>query len=98
MKMTFDITNVQACDVRTCAYNVEENCQAQAITIGEGIHAACDTFFASDRHTHGASHPAGVGACKVTVCRHNSDLECSAETIRVGFHDNRADCMTFAPR
>jgi hypothetical protein len=98
MRITLDIPNVQACEVLSCAYNVGESCHARAITVGEGIHAACDTYFASDRHTRDTSGTAGVGACKVTGCRYNADLECSADGIRVGFHDNHADCVTFAPR
>jgi hypothetical protein len=95
MKFMLEIPTVQVCDARSCAYNVEQSCHARAITIGEGIHAACDTFFSSERHARDTSHTAGVGACKVTGCRYNSDLECSAETIRVS---NHADCATFAPR
>ncbi len=99
MKITFDIPNVQVCEVTSCAYNNGgQSCHARAITIGEGIHAACDTFFASDHHARDTSYQAGVGACKVTGCRHNADFECSAEMIRVGVHDTHADCLTFAPR
>lgn len=98
MKMMLDIPNVQVCDVLSCAYNVEQSCHARAITVGGGIHAACDTFFVADGHTRDTSHTAGVGACKVTVCRYNADLECSAEAIRVSVHDNHADCVTFSPR
>ena len=98
MKITLEMPDVQACDASSCAYNVEQSCHARAITIGEGIHAACDTFFASDRHAPNTSSRAGVGACKVTGCLHNSDLECSAAAIRVARHDGHADCMTFAPR
>ena len=68
MKITFDIPNVQVCEVKSCAYNNGgQTCHARAITIGDGIHAACDTFFVSDRHTRNTSDMAGVGACKVTV-------------------------------
>jgi hypothetical protein len=98
MKITFDIPNVQGCEVTSCAYNAKQSCHARAITIGEGIHAACDTFFVSDRHARTNSTTAGVGACKVTGCRYNSDFECSAETIRVGLHDTHADCLTFVSR
>jgi hypothetical protein len=98
MKDTLEMSNVQSCDVRACAYNVDEACHARAITVGDGLHAACDTFFFSNLHTRNTSHQAVVGACKVTACRHNSDLECSAETIHVGMHDKHADCMTFTPR
>ena len=71
---------------------------AGQITVGDGLHAACDTFFFSNLHARNTSHEAGVGACKVTACRYNSDLECSAEAILVGIHDRHADCMTFTPR
>ena len=99
MKITLEMPNVQACDVRACAYNVDETCHARAITVGDGVHAACDTFFFSNLHTRSnTAHKAGVGACKVTACRYNSDLECSAEAIRVGIHDSHADCMTFTTR
>ena len=98
MRITLEMADVRACDVRSCAYNVAQSCRARAITIGDGLHAACDTFFASDRHARDNARTAGVGACKVTSCRYNSDLECSADAIRVGAHDNHADCMTFAPR
>jgi hypothetical protein len=98
MRITVELPNVQACEAITCAYNVSHSCHARAITVGEGIHAACDTFFVADRHARDTSHAAGVGACKVTSCRYNSDLECGAETIRVGFHERHADCETYAPR
>jgi hypothetical protein len=98
MKITLDIPAVQVCDATSCAYNVEHNCHAVAITVGDGIHAACDTFFASDHHARDRSGPAGVGACKVTGCRYNSDLECSAGAIHVNVHANHADCGTYAPR
>jgi len=98
MKITLEIPAVQACDATPCAYNAEGNCRAVAITVGDGIHAACDTFFASDQHARNVSHAAGVGACKVTGCRYNSDLECSAGAIHVNVHANHADCATFMPR
>jgi hypothetical protein len=98
MKLTLEIPAVQACDATSCAYNVGDNCHALAITIGGGIHPACDTFFASDHHARDISHTAGVGACKVSGCLYNSDLECSAGAIRVNVHANHADCVTFTPR
>jgi hypothetical protein len=98
VKIPLEIPDVQTCEVTSCAYNVAQSCHARAITVGDGIHAACDTYFISDRHTSEGSPTAGVGACKVTACRYNSDLECSAERIRVGVHENHADCLTFTPR
>jgi hypothetical protein len=98
MKITVEMPDIQACNVASCAYNLDLSCHARAITVGEGIHAACDTFFVSPAHTHDASHVAGVGACKVTGCRHNADFECAAHSISVAMHEDHADCMTFAPR
>lgn len=98
MHITVEMPGVQACDATSCAYNVNQNCSARAITIGEGLHAACDTFFVAPRHANGNAHHAGVGACKVSGCRHNADFECSAEAIHVGVHGSHADCTTYAPR
>ena len=97
MKMTLEMPNVEACEVTSCAYNVDQLCRARAITVGHGIHAACDTFFVAQPHTRSDQH-AGVGACKVAACRHNHDYECAAAAIRVGLHQDHADCLTFATR
>lgn len=97
MKVMLEMPNVEACEVTSCAYNVEESCRARAITVGHGIHAACDTFFIASPHAS-AQQQAGVGACKVSACRYNADYECAAPAIRVGLHENHADCTTFARR
>jgi hypothetical protein len=98
MRVTLEMSDVRGCEVQSCAYNVEQQCHARAITVGDGIHPACDTFFAANVHARDTSHTAGVGACKVVGCRHNSDLACAADHIDVAFHGSHADCMTFAPR
>jgi hypothetical protein len=98
MKVTVEMSDVRACDASSCAYNVEEHCHAQAITIGDGVHPACDTFFVSASHVRETGRDAGVGACKISGCRYNEDLECAADAIHVAMHDSHADCMTFAPR
>jgi len=98
MKITLEIPAVQECEATSCAYNVAHNCHAVAITVGGGVHAACDTFFTSDQHVRDGSQTAGVGACKMTDCRYNADLECSASAIRVDVHATHADCGTFTPR
>lgn len=90
--------NIAACDVTNCAYNTDGNCHARAITVGDGAHAACDTYFPSSGHTRQALRIAGVGACKVTGCAHNADFECQAPAIRVGHHQQHADCMTYEER
>jgi hypothetical protein len=99
MKKALEMAAVAECAVRDCAYNVTGDCRARAITIGDGIHPACDTFV---RTAGGPSDetipPGGVGACKVSGCRHNRGLECHAASIRVGFHGDHPDCMTFAAR
>lgn len=98
MKLTIVMPDVRACSVTECAYNGEGDCHARAITVGDGIHPACDTFCPSDTHVGAPSHPAGVGACKVSACVHNRDLECEAEAIQVDHHNAHADCITFEQR
>jgi hypothetical protein len=97
MKLTLDLSEVGECMVTECAYNVEANCHARAITVGSGIHPACDTFLPRGDHVRDAQQAAGVGACKVAGCRYNEDLECTAGEIHVGHHGDHADCATFSP-
>lgn len=97
MKVTVELPVVSACDAKQCAYNVAAGCHARAITIGDGAHAACDTFFPAKQHTSFHQIRAGVGACTMSACMYNSDYECSADAIRVGVHADHADCLTFAP-
>jgi len=95
------MANVSACDASSCAYNVDLNCHARAITVGAGVHPACDTYIPRARRPDAAADSgpsAGVGACKVTRCRHNQNLECEAPEIRVEPHEKHADCVTFALR
>lgn len=95
MKATIEMPDVTECEAAGCAYNVERRCHARAITIGDGVHPACDTFLPNDQHVRGETPLAGVGACKVDACRHNTDFECQAESIRVRRHEQHADCATF---
>lgn len=97
MKLTVDMPVVTECAARECGYNTGGHCHAHAITVGDGIHPACDTFLRSREH-HAGRDPAGVGACKVEACQHNRNLECHAGAIRVGHHGNHADCLTFEKR
>lgn len=72
--ISVDMTAVEACAVTECAYNLDSDCHAKAITIGDGPHPGCDTFLdGSSGHT-GSTGIAGVGACKIVGCRHNQDL------------------------
>ncbi len=38
---------VTECEMSECAYNKDNACHAMAITIGDGAHPRCDTFFRS---------------------------------------------------
>ncbi len=89
---------VTKCMANTCAYNVNSNCHARAITIGDSIHPCCDTFLAGSRHTNQTKQVAGIGACKTAGCKFNEDFECTAESVLVGMLKNEANCMTFALR
>ena len=86
---------VAECDVHECAYNAGEHCHARAITIGDGLHPACDTFVRSDARRDDGVPSASVGACKVSACAHNRALTCRASSIHVGHHGDHPDCMTF---
>lgn len=96
--MTLDMPIVSACLVSECAYNVNNNCHARAITIGNSLHAGCDTFFERSGHTKAAARTAGVGACKSTNCMHNEDLECMADTIQVNRSGQEVNCITYSAR
>ena len=96
--LTLDMPIVSECLASECAYNVKNNCHARAITVGNSLHAGCDTFFAAPGHTKAATRTAGVGACKSTQCRHNEDLECMADSIRVSHAGQGVNCVTFSPR
>ena len=92
--------SVSECEIVECAYNMDKACHAMAITIGDGVHPMCDTFFKSSTHGGVKNQTAGVGACKVSACCHNMDFECEAESIHVGYcgGHSHGDCMTFAAR
>jgi hypothetical protein len=99
MKMTIDMPFVAECMVNECAYNLNRQCHARAITIGDGVHPGCDTsYLNASAHTHNAKHIAGVGACKVSGCRYNEDFECSADSISVAMKDGDIRCMTYKAR
>ncbi len=56
---------VSECLVDQCTSNINGNCHAKAITVGDFAHAQCDTFFVSKVHYHDVSFHAGICACKV---------------------------------
>jgi hypothetical protein len=98
MKLTIDMPVVSECAVSECVYNLNKACHARAITIGDGVHPGCDTFFGATQHARDAGRRAGVGACKVTGCKHNDDYECSAPKIAVGYQGKNIQCLSFHAR
>jgi hypothetical protein len=95
MLQTIKMPIVSECAIAECAYNSKMACHAIAITIGDGDHPMCDTFFKSSIHG-GIKDTAGVGACKVSACSHNMEFECSATSIRVGHEGSMGKCLTFS--
>ncbi len=93
--MKIDMPVVAECSATDCAYNVNSNCHARAITVGDGVHPGCDTFF-KHKHIINASQTAGIGACKITDCKYNNDCECVTDRIRVGRGSGGAICLTYA--
>ncbi len=93
--LNIEMPLVSQCAVHECTYNLNNNCHAKAITIGDGSHPGCDTFFSLDEHCKEQNRQAGVGACKVNDCIHNEDFECMARDINVGFSGNDINCLTF---
>jgi len=98
MRISIEMPKVDECDAIGCAYNVDRACHARAITIGHGVHPACDTFVTLGKHVSKPTDSAGVGACKVETCRYNDDLECTAASIRVELHGDEGECGTFEAR
>lgn len=94
-KRTVDMTIIEDCAATECAYNRSGFCRALAITVGDGSHPACDTYFPRAQHVQSQTPAAGVGACKVGECKFNRDLECSAPLVRIGHHAQHAECLTF---
>lgn len=96
--MTIELPLVTQCKISECAYNVGDNCHARAITIGDGVHPGCDTYFKGKSHIHKAERTAGIGACKVAGCKFNDDLECMTDAVKVGMVKNQVSCMTYMAR
>lgn len=98
IKSCTDMPRIQLCDVTECAYNIDKNCHAVAITVGNAQAARCDTFY---KHSKGGIRTltGGVGACKMDSCKFNTDLECFADQgIKVATNGGEAVCKTFSPR
>ena len=97
-KICIEMPVVSACSATECAYNHDQACHARAITIGNGVHAGCDTFCQSTQHAKTGAGAAGIGACKMTGCSFNEGLECMAQSIQIGRVQNQVNCMTFSAR
>ncbi len=93
-----EMPEVKRCDANDCGYNLNSNCHAKAITIGDYSNPGCDTFMGIHRHTKEIKRIAGVGACKVSDCKFNDDYECIAQDISVGFKEGKVNCLTFTAR
>jgi len=92
-----DMPAVTECAVESCVYNRDRACHALAITIGDALHAHCDTYFTAPRKGGSPDATGRVGACKMSDCRYNTDFECQATGISVGARQDSADCLTYAP-
>lgn len=95
MEISMTMPVVAQCMVSDCAYNLQNTCNAKAITIGDGVHPGCDTFFSNSTHTHDFNDYTGVGACKVVSCRFNREFECNAEEISVGRNKGGVCCLNY---
>lgn len=95
MELNIDVSVVEQCSIKECAYNENAQCHAKAITIGDGAIPHCDTLYTDGPQQHFTHSVAGVGACKVTGCIHNKELECGASSISVGMMDGDVQCLAF---
>ncbi|MFA6016192.1 MAG: DUF1540 domain-containing protein [Gallionellaceae bacterium] len=97
-RICIEMPAVTKCTASECSYNIDSDCHARAITIGDALKPGCDTFIAGSHHIKQSQQTAGIGACKTAICKFNEDLECMAETIQVGKIMNEVNCMTFSLR
>lgn len=95
--MAISMPKILSCTVLECAYNIDSECHTIAITVGNGGHAKCDTYYKA-ANKGGAEIVGGVGACKAHECTYNKSYECSAPGINVARHTEHADCKTFTHR
>jgi hypothetical protein len=92
------LPKVAKCDITECAYNHEKMCHASAITVGNGLHPRCETFFSRSQKGGDIGAIGKVGACKSANCEYNQNLECQAPEINVGCQGSEVDCLTFEAR
>jgi len=98
MTITIEMPSVSDCSAEECAYNTDNQCHARAITVGDGAHPGCDTFFHASAHNRETRRIAGVGACKVTGCLYNEDYECQSDSISVGQQGGSIQCLTYSAK
>jgi len=90
---------IKMCEAKNCAYNRDQQCHAQAITIGDKRHPMCDTFTKSQEKAGDGGTIGCVGACRTSSCQHNQELLCTAQGIDVGAHKAADwDCKTYQKR
>ncbi len=97
-KICIQMPVVSECAATECAYNFNKNCQARAITVGDGTHPGCDTFFMGSGKAKGSGQIAGIGACKISSCKFNEGFECMTESISVCHVQNKVSCTTYSAR
>ncbi|HAR64208.1 MAG: DUF1540 domain-containing protein [Candidatus Margulisiibacteriota bacterium] len=90
------IPRILDCLMADCAFNNNQRCHADAITVGD-LEPTCDTYFKGAKKAGFDDVASAVGACKVIACTYNESLECKADGIHVGLHNNHPDCTTFLP-
>lgn len=97
IKSCSDMPRVTDCTATECSYNMDSQCLAIAITVGDPSAPRCDTFFNISRKGGIQGLTGGVGACKVESCDYNSNLGCVAsDGIEISTRSSGdACCMTY---
>ncbi len=91
-----DMTPILACNMSTCAYNMNYVCHTPGINVGP--HAECNTYIHASSKGGLQEVEGGIGACLASDCKFNERLECQASNISVANHERHADCETFHVR
>ncbi len=91
-----DMTQIEKCGMKNCAYNMDGDCHTLAITVGP--HAECNTFVYASSKGGFEEANGGIGACLAADCCYNDRLECRALKIGVSGHDKHADCEIYQQR
>lgn len=91
-----DMPRVFNCEELGCAYNLDGSCHALAITISDGMHPKCLTYWNSEKKGGDIDATAGVGACRESNCVYNNRLECQASQVCIGQRADCYDCLTFS--